>query len=273
MRSPSPLAPLWLAAGAAACSGVPGLEYPQIALAPQYTSLRWSGRAQMQSSDGSGGVRQNPPVAHRELGLGHHDDDAGIAIECGDGFSGADFGYLRLDQYSTLPGTLSSDFGGLMAGDAVTARVTMDELRLRYVAALLDVAAESGVGFELGAGAALAHRNVKMRFEQSGGARGQRLALRDDGVPYLAARARLSYRVFGLRADYAISPHAAFGGDFDGTLWDLEVLGTFTFTDQDLTAFGGYRRSALPARGSEGGFAYDTDFSLDGWVLGVRFIF
>ena len=152
-----------------------------------------------------------------------------------------------------------------------------NEYRLRYTWGFVDHEfANSGeypVRVQFGLGALLAHRNMSFQANEVAGAREQEIHMKDDGVPYGSARLRISWREFGGQVDYAYSPDIDFGGEFDGDLQDLELKLTFTLEDQGLTVFAGYRRQELPSLGHEGPFAFENDFKLDGYVLGLSFSF
>lgn len=252
---------------------MPGFDHPQVTLIPQYVLLRVRGDSSMQSADGSGDIINNSAIALSDMGLGDREEDVGGTIHFGDGFSGADLSYLRIDHETSTGQTLPTAYGAVRQGDVARPRFEMDEYRLRYAAAVFDHETDSGVRIQLGPGVLLAHRNGELSLSEVGRERRQAAKFRDNGIVYLGARSRFGYRGFALQADYAINPDVTWGGDFDGVLHDLEVTGSFTFEDQALRLYAGYRRSDLDTSGTAGPFAYSSDVVLDGYVLGVGFTF
>jgi hypothetical protein len=254
------------------CSTIPGLEEPRITLIPQVALLEIEGDTMMQSNSG-GPIANNPEMELRQFGLGDRDSEFGGTVRMGDGFSGIDVSVLTFDHKTSRDGSLSQDWGDLLQGDVVKTEFDGLELRARYIAQLFEYETENNVVFRLGAGLALAHREFTLRAREASGVRRQQIDMKDNGVPYIAARGQVRYMGFGLEMDYAISPDITFGGDFDGVLQDLELMGTYTFEDQDLTVYAGYRRSYLEANGNEGPLVYEVDFIIDGYVLGIEFTF
>jgi len=248
------------------------LTDPQITVVPQLVLLELRGDTNMQSSSGGAPV-SNPDVSLSELGVTDREDNWGGMVRIGDDFSGMDVGYLDIEAESTQTGTLSQNWGNLLQGDVVKTEVDGFEVRGRYVGELLDLESEAKARLQLGAGAELAHRELKFKAREVSGVRSQTLEVKDAGMPYLCARGRASYLGFGLQADYAINPDLDFGGDFDGIQQDIEVAATYTFADQGVVVSAGYRRSYLHADSTQGNFAYDLDLIFDGYVFGAEITF
>ncbi len=129
----------------------------------------------------------------------------------------------------------------------------------------------------LGIGAAITHREGEFEVfrvtPQGNSGDQQKFDFKDDGLPYGTARARIDYMNLGLQVDYAINPDLTFGSDFDGNMQDLEVTLSYNFIDQGIALTAGWRRSEIPAEGREGSLAFDTDFRLEGFVLGLAATF
>lgn len=231
------------------------------------------GKTRMQSV--SGGLKvDNPTIDLDDFGAADRDEAYGGSLAIGDGFSGLEISYLQLDGRSSRRGTLTSDWGALRQGDQVTPEYRLDEYRLSYVARVFGYGfLEDEAEVVLGAGAMLAHRDLRFAANEVSGARSQKVKMSDDGLPYLGGRLRASYLQFGAQVDYMINPDVDFGGDYEGINQDLELRLTYTLEDQDLTLFAGYRRQELGASGNEGVFRFDTDMTLEGFVLGFSFRF
>ena len=258
--------------GAGGCASWPGLDNPQISLAPYLALYTLEGQARMQSAAG-GAIVNNAAMPIATLGLRERDDDWGGTLAIGDGFSGFELSYLRLDMDDTETGTLTADFGAVPAGTVVNATAKMDEFRFGYVAQAFLWENDQGLYAKLGGGLTLVHRELDFVVQQEDGPARQAIRAKDVGLPYLKGRLDVGYRQFGIDVDYAWNPDLELGGDFSGTLQDLEVVAHFTLEDQDLTLYAGYRRSDLPASSREGPFRYDADFELEGFFLGIRFSF
>ncbi len=251
---------------------MPGLNEPKVSLVPQYSVLKVEGDTAMQSNS-PGGPTNNPEQSLDNFGMGSFDEDIGGMVRVGDGFSGLDLGYLRLDNSDTRTGQLTANWGNLLAGDTVNSRLEGDELRLRYMGQVIDYENESSFLADLGFGGVLAHRQLTFRTTAQNAARTQNVSMSDNGVFYIATRARIGYYGFALTGDYAISPKMNFGGDFDGTLQDAELTLSYTFTDQNVTLAAGYRWEDLPAEGNEGGLDWKMDLRIQGYVLGIEVTF
>ena len=79
---------------------------------------------------------------------------------------------------------------------------------------------------------------------------------------------------FFITVDYAFHGDWSLGtGDLRGRFDDFSILASYFVEGQDLTIFGGYRRFEVPAQGHEGIFQYEVDFTFDGYVFGVEFLF
>jgi len=259
----------------AGCSAVPGLEDPTITFVPAVVLLDIEGNSSMQSPGGATPAN-NGAVNLRDLGVGSRSSELGGHVRVGDGFSGLDVMFLNIDNNSARAGTATDDWGNLRSGDLVNARVEGNEYRLRYIAQTHDYTFETDreeIGVRFGGGGVLAHRDLKFQHRTTNGARTQAATPRDNGVLYLAGRGQVTYGLYGLAADLAVSPYLNLGGDFEGMMWDLEVMATYTLEDQDLTAYLGWRRSDLSASGSDSGFAYDLDLTMDGYFLGLELTF
>jgi hypothetical protein len=263
---------LLLALALCACESVPGLANPRVTLAPQVTFLRIQGKASMQSLVG-GNLVDRPPQTERELGIASREEDVAGTLQVGDGFSGVELGYQPLDVEGTGVGFLDFGFGSLDPGDTVRSELELEEWRLAWLAQVVGVQPREDLHFQLGLGAALYHRELKLRLRELGGARQQRLTLEDPGLPYAVARGRATWgRVFG-QVDYALNPDLSWGGDFDGVLNDLALRVGVTFPDQEVALFAGWRFDEFAGDGFEGGRRFDVDLRLEGFFVGGELTF
>lgn len=267
---------LVLAAGTfllTACSST--MSEPGLLVSPYLAVYQLRGKIGMQSEPSPGTVQDNARTTLRDFGQDHYREDVGVRVDLGDGFGGLRFDYYRLDQGTAATGTLAADFGALRAGDTVQMDATMDEFRVGYVEPIVNLKTmwrDRPLSLRAGIGAVLAHRDLDLRAKTTDGARQQHVSSSGD-VVYPAARARVAWREFALDAEYAISPHAVLGGDFDGTLQDIEVRASYTLQQRDMTFFAAWRYSDLPADGSTGGLRWDADLVLDGFQFGVVLTF
>ena len=255
------------------CSSLPGFDRPQVDVAAHLAVYRLRGRARMQSVASGGGLQENAAIDIQDLGIGQRDDDVGGTISVGDGFSGADFSYQKLTMAVAEPVTVTTPFGGLMAGDEIKTKVDMDEVRARYIGKVYGLQLKNQAEFTFGLGGVLAHRELEIFARRTADGTGQRLVIEDNGVPYLAARVRAQYGPTSLQVDWAYNFGLDFGGDFEGEMQDLEVMANYAFPLQNVSVFAGWRRSELPAGGHATPLAYATDLVLDGYFLGARMRF
>ena len=265
---------LILALGLGSCA-LPGLEKsPLFHFTPEFTLYKLTGEAAVQTPTGTGHAN-NPSVRASDLAQDQRDaGDWGGTLSVGDGFSGLEFSYLHVDFGSTERGTLPSNFGFLQAGDTVWSQLTGDEWRAAYYGQVYEREWQSGVQLQVGPGLQLAHRELRFKAVELSSARQQGIALHDAVTPYLAARARATYKQFGLNVDYGINPNVHFGGDYDDVMHDLEVgLRWSIAEDQDVTLIVGYRRFDLDTKGHEAGARFTTDWTLDGYFFAVSVAF
>lgn len=266
-----------LAWSSTGCSSLPGLQDPEITLSPRFYLYDLTGDARMQSFAPSG-VAENAAVSTSQLGQNRRGDDVGGVLAIGDGFSGIEFEYQRIELEDTSTGVLSADFGAVPPATTVSSTFTMDELRLSYTVQLLDhefdLGEEQYLRVRLGPSATLVHREGGLFvFEDGNSALNQDADFSDDGVPYVGLRGRVDWNDVALQVDWDYNPDLTFGGDFDGELHDLEVLARYEFDAQDISVLAGYRWSDLRTSGSAGDLRYDMDFQLEGWVLALEFTF
>ncbi|MGA0058664.1 MAG: hypothetical protein ACO3RU_03660 [Planctomycetota bacterium] len=262
---------------ASACTSVPGLTDPEVTLSPRYYLYKPKGSARMQSSNG-GRISENSKQDLETLGMSRRDDDYGGVVAIGNGFEGIEIEYQKVDLDDTTTGVLSSEYGSLPTGMAVSSEFMMDEMRLSYVAGILDreldVDDDNWVRFRLGAGGTLVHREGRFKvLEANGGPASQSFKFSDGGVAYLSLRARADWREFSAQIDWDYSPDLAFGGDFEGNVSDLEFLIRYAFEAQDIDLLAGYRWSELQMTGRASELRYDAAFDLNGFVLGLEFRF
>jgi hypothetical protein len=259
------------------CTSVPGLQDPQVTLSPRYYMYKLGGSARMQSVV-DGRIVENAPMGVSTLGLSRRDDDYGGVLAIGDGFAGLEAEYQNIDMDDTGSGVLTSDYGSLPTGTASSSRFRMDEYRLTYVAPLVDHELEldddNYLRLRFGAGAAIVHREGSFDTEEYANAgNNQGFDFGDAGLPYLSVRGRVEWRDVSLQVDWDYNPDISFGGDFEGHLHDIEILGRYTFDAQDITILAGYRWSDLKLSGNSGELRYDADFQLDGYLVGLEFTF
>ena len=133
------------------CSAIPGLDEPRVILTPQLALLEIDGEGSQQSFVGPTPTN-NPEVDLQEVGLGERDDEFGAMVHIGDGFSGFDVAGTLFDQKSSATGTLSQNFGNLVAGDVINTTIDGFEVKARYIAGLVDWETEEELRFKLGVG-------------------------------------------------------------------------------------------------------------------------
>jgi hypothetical protein len=121
-------------------------------------------------------------------------------------------------------------------------------------------------------GALIAYRDLDLRASTTDGARQQNIEIEGD-VVYPTARFRIGWRELSIEGDYAISPDLVLGGDYGGTMHDIELRASYRLPMRDVTFFGGWRYSVLPAEGHADNLAYDADLVIDGFQLGVTVTF
>ncbi len=251
---------------------MPGLGDPRVTLTPRYAAYELSGRTSLSSMNGAQFV-SNAGQDVANFGVGERDDDWGGRLHVGDGFSGVELDYQDIDMQSYDVGALTAGYGPLLATDRARARFQMDEWRIGYFGKVFVTEIREGLNAEVALGGVLAHRRMTFDAIEATGVRRQKFTARDDGTPYLAARARVSYRDFALGADYLINPDLHWGGDFEGTMQDVEITLSYRFEDRDVSILGGWRHAQLPSSGFEGPLRFDTDFDLEGFFVGVAFTF
>lgn len=257
---------------ATACSSLPGLDFAELTLRPQYHLAKLRGKTRMQSAPGGGPIVDNAAMDLKTFGTRKRDDDYGGIVAYGDGFSGFEFGYAQFDIDSTERGTLTADYGMLPNGTRVVSSFRLEEFRLRYIGQIFEYETEDEVSIRLGIGPLLAHREATFTATEDGTALSQITRFKDDGVLYSAARLRGEYRGFSVTADYAWSD-LNFGGEFEGPMQDYSVLASYALEDQDIKFFAGFRWVELPASRTQNSFQFDHDFRLEGWMLGAELTF
>lgn len=266
------------ALAASLCAGCSStvLAEPRILVSPYLAVYELRGDVAMQSQPVPGGALQdNAAQAMRQFGQDHHREDVGVRADIGDGFAGFRIDYYRLDMGTGDNGTLTADWGRLLAGDQVSMNIAMDELRVGYLEPLVHVRTsyrDKPLSLQFAVGGVFAYRSMAMRAHTTDFTRTQNLDISGD-VVYPAARFRASWRGAAFDAEYAISPDLVLGGDFAGTMQDIEVRLGYTLPLHDITFFGGWRYSVLPAEGTFDGFAYDADLTIDGFQFGVSVTF
>lgn len=265
------------AAGAAAlllcsCSSWPGLEDPSLSIAPRMSLLKMQGRTRMQSG---APPANNLSSGVERVGAGERDEELGLRIGYGDGFSGFEAEYMFLDTEATKIGQTEAPWGSIPFGVDVRSKSIMDEIRLRYIAGLFSWTDEDEENwFKAGLGAQFTHREMNFTITQDGTDNSQKIEIKDDLSPMLAARLAGGRGPWSVQADFAINDDWAFGtGNLEGRFTDMQARANYYFEDQDLTLFAGYRRFEIPATGNEGDLRYDVDFTLDGLFFGFSFQF
>lgn len=252
------------------------LAEPRILVSPYLAVYQVRGEIGMQSQPvPAGPLQDNAPQPMRNFGQDHHREDVGVRADIGDGFAGFRIDYYRLDMNTGDNGTLTADWGRLLANDNVAMRIAMDELRVGYLEPLVHLRStyrDRPLSVQIAAGGVFAYRSMDLRARTTDGARTQNADISGD-VIYPAARFRAAWRGFAFDADYAISPELELSGDWEGVMQDIELRIAYTLPLHDITFFGGYRYSTLPAEGQSDGFAYDADLTIDGFQFGVSVTF
>ena len=151
---------LLLALSLTACDVLPGLQYPELTLRPQYHALKLRGDSSVQTGVTGGAPVDNPSVDLENLGVRRRDDDVGGTLAYGDGFSGLELSFLQVDLGSTERGTTPNAYGNLATGARVSSEFFMDEYRLSYIARLFEHETDDELKFRIGAGPLIAHRDA-----------------------------------------------------------------------------------------------------------------
>ncbi|MHC5062905.1 MAG: hypothetical protein ACYTG5_02890 [Planctomycetota bacterium] len=251
------------------------MDTPELHFSPQVLLYTLEGDAEMQSAFGN----LTTDMDTRNFGADDRDSDYGGVISYGDGFSGFEVAYFNYDMDSKDRGVLISDFGTVPGASVVNSTFKMNEYRLGYTAQIFEQSItiredQDDLMARVGIGAAMVHRDGRFKVEQViSPVISERIHFKDSGAPYFSARGEVEWLNASLRVDYAINPDISFGGDFEDTMQDLEFTLEYSFPDQGVSIFAGWRRSELPAEGREDGLRYETDFRLEGYVLGLSATF
>lgn len=261
-------------------SSWPGLDDPTLTIAPEYTALRMKGKTRMES-----GIppTRNSNLTVQDLGADGREDNIGIRLSYGNDTSGFDFHYNRFEAHSSGLGEARDAWGAIPAPsgspltpDEVDTRVTMDEFRARYIASFTMWEDEDLEDYWFTAGVGLQVGHKEMTFDVRGitSNTGQKILIKDDLSPMLAIRLQAQRGQLGVRLDAAINDDWSVGtGNLTGRFYDVSLVASYYLDAQDLTVFAGYRRFNITSRGNEAHLEFDTDFVLDGYLLGVQFIF
>jgi hypothetical protein len=223
-------------------------ETPQVGLALTGGWLELDGDASMQSV-GAGGAQNNDPVdLDHGLALGDRDFAVGGALTFGDGFMGPELWYTHYQTYDTQPGSMTADFGALQAGDSVSSKLQLEQLRLQWLAQLFETTpfeTQAPVTFRFGAGLGLHHHVADFESTTLGvtPSRRQDLDIKDTGVPMLLGRFETERLPFKLRLD-AGWMEGDFG-DLDGRFLDLSVTAHYRI-QKGIWGWIGYWRYDLP---------------------------
>ncbi|MBL8751791.1 MAG: hypothetical protein JNK15_00715, partial [Planctomycetes bacterium] len=248
---------------------------PRILVSPYLALYRVRGDAALQSQPVPGTFQDNAAQNLRSFGQERYKEDVGVRADIGDGFAGARIDWCQLDMNTSHTGVLGADWGNLLQGDTVRAKVTMDELRLGLCESLGTLRTswrDQPLTFRFAGGGVVAHRDFDVRGRTDDGTRTQNVEIEGDLV-YVAARARATWRDFAVDAEYAICPELELRGDFDGVLHDLELRASWTMPLHDVTFFAGWRLSTLQGKGEANNLAYDADLTVDGFQLGLSVTF
>ena len=261
------------------CAAWPGLDDPTLTVSPEYTALRLTGETRMES--GSPPAKGNY-LSVADLGASDREDNLGVMLSYGEDASGFDLHYGRFEAHSSGSGVAFDAWGNIPGPsgtpsmpEQVDTRVTMDEFRARYVASfLLYEDDDEEAWLRAGAGLQLGHKEMTFDVRGINSGTAQKIEIKDDVSPMLAVRIAGKRGPIGLNIDFAYNPDLSFGtGDLHGAFYDLTILANYFLEAQELTVFAGYRRFDIPARGHEGINEFDTDFTLDGYILGFKFEF
>ncbi|MEC7583476.1 MAG: hypothetical protein VYE77_04100 [Planctomycetota bacterium] len=259
----------------AACGSFPVPIDPLFKVSPYLANYQLRGKMSMQSP----GPVNNPSQSLRQFGFGSHEDDVGVRASLGDGLTGLNFDYYRLDMDTSRTGVLTDDFGTLGAGDTATMSATMDEWRFGWMHEVYHHSAsfrQDPLDMHVGLGAVYAYRNLRMRPRTVISASSpapdplpsQNIDLVGDAI-YPSVRMRTVWRSLRFDFNYAISPDLQLTGDYDGILQDFETRFGYELPYQDIEFFAGWRYSTLKGNGSNNGLGYDADLKLDGFQFGM----
>lgn len=273
------------------CASIPGFANPSVRVQARLWADTARGDANSSAPAGSGAPVGGQNVPLNDLGLDDRGDDIGGLFHLGDGFSGVEFLYQGVDLFDSSPNVLPFAYGVLPAASLINSNLEMNEYRLGYIGEVFDHEfvfgeedEEEYVNIRLGAGVEVAHRDGDFDvFEvaipdpdlpeiiETGLTNS--LSFSDGGAFYGKVRGRVSWRQFALQADFAFSPDLVLGGPVEGPLNDTEIQARYTFFEQGLTLFLGYRRSQFELQDNVQGTAFNADFVIDGFLAGAEFEF
>ena len=258
-----------LACGLGGCTMFPAMAEPRVQMSPYFAAYQLRGEIALQNDPGTG-PENNAPQSLRNFGFDRYEDDIGVRTDIGDGFAGFRLDYFRMTMNTSRRGFLDDDFGALLAGDFAGMSATMDEWRVSWlqpVVAAHTMFRDQQLDVQFAAGAVYTQRDLSMHMRTDDGLRTQNLHVGGSNV-YPAVRFRAGLPHLALDVDYAISPELNLGGEFDGTMQDVEARLAYSVPFQDVTLFAGWRYSTLVASGHEGPLGFDADLILDGFQFG-----
>lgn len=261
----------------AGCTSTMQVE-PELRVSPYLAVYELRGDVGMQSLDAGSppALQNNPQQPMRRFGQDKFREDVGVRADLGDGFGGLRADYYKLDMNTSRSGTLTHDWGRLLAGDQVSIYAEMDELRLAYLEPIWDIHTQyrgEDLRIRIAGGGAFATRSMRLRGKKDDNTRQQNLKL-DGDVVYGAVRARAEWQQFAFEVDYAIATdEMVLGGEMGGISQDLEARLSYELPQRDIRLFVGARYSELSASGDANGFGYDADLVIDGLQFGASVTF
>lgn len=180
-------------------------------------------------------------------------------------YEGTSLTFSQLRYIESGSGILSHDFGDLTQGQPVNTRARFANLMVALRHAVIDTEVlriSPGIGlewveFELEAESAGVFERIDFTAPMP------TLSLYTE---VLLGPVQVSLDVVGSRAELP---------EFDGSLLDLEAMLRWQPLDPlpVMEVFGGYRLILMDGTERTGGKEYSADLLLDGWMLGIKFIF
>ncbi|MCB9882686.1 MAG: hypothetical protein H6832_12385 [Planctomycetes bacterium] len=258
----------------ASCGVVAFPEKTHVTLSPVYGSLVMNGTAKMESGSVASGKTANGTNDLRHgLNVADRDTALGGTIGYGDSFAGVEFGYLHFAERSfDTQAVLQNDFGALVKDDAIQSELEFEQWTLEYIVRLFDFEPVDKLTIDLGAGIGIHHNTMTFDAKATSVTtpRNQHLAMQDDGMPILRARADASWRRLRGRLDLGYSD--GHWRNIDGKVVDLELSVAYDLT-RDVRAFASWRRYDLPFAGGQDGLDYAFDAKLEGFYFGLELRF
>lgn len=219
-----------------------------------------AGNVALQNDAGTLDLGQNKNDLHRDLGLGSQQSSPYVRVQ-------TDIGRhrVRANGFSIGEdgeGTLSRDFGGLVAGSQVVTNMQFTAIDANYGYELL-----RGTNYRFAGGAQLAYYVLDVRARSS-------LGFEEIDTSSLVPMPFVELEgLFGsLTIGANVAGMVANLGDADGRFLDTEAYVRWTAA-KSLDFFGGYRYVSIDGSGTASGRDFKADFDVQGYFFGIGLAF